>query len=60
MTIDGKIRDQNLQYDLTEKEQKYQQYCWVKLTNMNILQEKKYYLLTKLKLQTKLNLLILL
>ena len=60
MTIDGKIRDQNLQYDLTEKEQKYQQFCWVKLTNMNILQEKKYYLLTKLKLQTKLNLLILL
>ena len=60
MTIDGKIRDQNLQYDLMEKEQKYQQYSWVKLTNMNILQEKKYYLLTKLKLQTKLNLLILL
>ena len=60
MTIDGKIRDQNLQYDLMEKEQKYQQYSWVKLTNMNILQENKYYLLTKLKLQTKLNLLILL
>ena len=60
MTIDGKIRDQNLQYDLMEKEQKYQQYSWVKLTNMNILQEKKYYYLTKLKLQTKLNLLILL
>ena len=60
MTIDGKIRDQNLQYDLMEKEQKYKQYSWVKLTNMNILQEKKYYLLTKLKLQTKLNLLILL
>ena len=43
MTTDDKIRDEKLQYELTEKLQKYQHYHQVKL-NMNILLVKKYYL----------------
>ena len=35
---------------LTEKQQKYLHYCRVKLINTNILQVKKYYLLTKAEL----------
>ena len=41
---------------LKEKKQKYQQYNQVKLINMNILQVKKYYLLSKAKRENKLNL----
>ena len=39
MTIDDKIRDEKLQYDI--KQQKYQHYHQVKLINMNILHAKK-------------------
>ena len=45
MTIDEEIRDEKLQYDIKEKQQKYQLYHQVKLMNVNILQVKKYYLL---------------
>ena len=41
---------------LKEKQQKYQQYNQVKLINMNILEAKKYYLLSKPKRENKLNL----
>ena len=47
MTIDEKIRDEKLQYDINRKMQKYQHYHHLKLINMNILYEKKYYLLIK-------------
>ena len=39
-----RLRDEKLQYDITEKQQKYQLYHQVK---SNILQGKKYYLLVK-------------
>ena len=45
MTIDDKIRDKN--FILTENRKKYQRYHQVNLINMNILQVKKYCLLTK-------------
>ena len=45
MTIDDEIRDEKLQYDVKEKQQKYQLYHQVKLMNVNILQVKKYYML---------------
>ena len=45
MTIDDKIRDENCNMILTEKQQK--QHHLEKLINMNILQVKKYYLLIK-------------
>ena len=35
---------------LTEKQQKYKHYSRVKLINMNILQEKNYYLLIRIEL----------
>ena len=47
MTTDDKIRDKNRIIILTEEQQKYRQYHPEKLINMNILQVKKYYLLTK-------------
>ena len=37
MTIEDKIRDENLQCDIKEKQQKYQYYNQVKLINMNVL-----------------------
>ena len=49
MTIDDKIRGKKLQYDITEKLQKYQHYHLEKLTNVNILQVKKYYFLIKVE-----------
>ena len=49
MTINDKIRDENCDTILTEKQQNYQFYHQVKLINMNILQVKKYYLLIKSK-----------
>ena len=42
MTIDIILEMKNSNMILTEKQQKYQDYHQVKLTNMNILQEKKY------------------
>ena len=47
MTVDDKIRDEKLQYDFTEKRQKYKHYHLEKLMNKNILQLKKYHLLIK-------------
>ena len=43
--MDGKIRDENYNAILTEKQQKYLLYYQVKLININILQVKIYYLL---------------
>ena len=45
MTIDDKIRDETLQYDINREAKKYQLYYDITLRNMNILQVKKYYLL---------------
>ena len=45
MTIDDKISDQKLQYDLTEKQQKCQHSHVERLLNMNNLHVKKYCLL---------------
>ena len=47
MTIDDKIRDENYNMILTEKQQKYQLYHLEKLINMNILQVKKYCFMIK-------------
>ena len=48
MTIDDKIRDEKLQYDINSAAAKKPAlYHQVKLKNMNILQVKKYYLLIK-------------
>ena len=45
MTIDGKIGDQKLQYDLNREAAKISTLSSGKIINMNILQVKKYYLL---------------
>ena len=46
MTIDDKIKEKKLQYDiLTEKQQKNQRCHLDKSINMNFLQAQKYYLL---------------
>ena len=37
MTIDGKIRDENLQYNINKEATKNQFYHQIKLINMNIL-----------------------
>ena len=42
-----KLEMKNYNMILTEKQQKYQHYHLEKLINMNILQVKKYFLLTK-------------
>ena len=47
MTIDDKIRDEKLQYDINREQQKYQHYHLEKLINMIILQVKNYFLLIK-------------
>ena len=47
MIIGDKIRDEKNNMELTEKKQKYQNYHYVKLISMNILQVKKHYLLIK-------------
>ena len=41
----NKIRDENLQYDITEKQRIHQHYHLEKLINMNILQVKEFCLL---------------
>ena len=50
MTIDDKIRDEKLQYNINRKATKMSHYHQVKLVKINILQVKKYYLLIKLEL----------
>ena len=47
MTIDDKIRDENLQYDNNKEAAKISALSSGKLINMNILQMKKYRLLIK-------------
>ena len=51
MTIDDKIRDERLQYDINREAAKIPAlsilYCISALINMNILQVKKYHLLIK-------------
>ena len=49
MTIDDKIRDEKLQYDINRKAAKYLHYYWTILIYMNILKMKKYYLLIKVE-----------
>ena len=43
MAINDQIRDEKLQYDIIEKQPKYQLYHQVKFINMNILLVKVYY-----------------
>ena len=45
MAIDDKVRDENCNMILTEKQQKNQHYYLEKLININILQVKMYCLL---------------
>ena len=47
MTIDDKIRDKKLQYDIKREAAKYQHYYLEELINMSILQARKYCLLIK-------------
>ena len=47
MTIDDKIRDEKIHYDINREAEKYQSYNLKNFINMNILQVKKYYLLIK-------------
>ena len=49
MTIDDKIRDEKLQCDINRELTKISALLFGKLRNMNILQVKKYYHLTKLE-----------
>ena len=46
-TINDKIRDEKLQYGINIEAAKYQLYNQVKFINVNILQMRKYCLLTK-------------
>ena len=57
MKIDDKIKNENYNTALTEKQQIYLPYREVKLMNVKILQAKKYYLSFKSKLLKKLGLL---
>ena len=50
MIIDDKITNEKLQHDINRKAAKIYALSLVKLTNMNILQTKKYYLIIKVKL----------
>ena len=47
MTIDDRIRDEKLQYDINRQARKISALLSEKLINMNFLQAKKYYLLIK-------------
>ena len=49
MTINDKIRDEKLQYDINREAAKLSAYHLEKLININILQVKNYYLLIKEK-----------
>ena len=60
MIIDDKNRAEKLHYNINrQKQQKYQHYHQVKVMNINTSQVKKYYLMIKSELQSKLSLLIL-
>ena len=56
MTNDSKIRDDKVQYVITEIQSKYKPSHQPKLKNMNILLMKKYYLRFKVEWSKKLNL----
>ena len=56
MTINDKIRDEKLQYDINREAANLSAYHLEKLININILQVKNYYLLIKEKKQNKLSL----
>ena len=47
MTIDSKIRDEKLPYNIEREAAKISAYCLEKQINMNILQVKKNWLLIK-------------
>ena len=47
MTIDDKIRDEKLQYNINKEAEIYHHYHLEKRININILLVKKYYLLIK-------------
>ena len=47
MTIDDKIRDEKLQYDINREAAKTSALPFRKLINMNIFQVQKYYFLIK-------------
>ena len=49
MTINDKIRDEKLQYDINRKAAKLSAYHLEKLININMSQVKNYYLLIKEK-----------
>ena len=49
MTINDKIRDEKLQYDINREAANLSAYHLEKLININILQVKNYYLLIKEK-----------
>ena len=49
MSVDDKIRNEKLQYDINRQAAKYQHYHQEKLIYMNMLQVKKYYLVIKNK-----------
>ena len=56
MTIDDKIRDEKLQYNINREAVKKSALSSGKLINMNFLQVKKYYLLIKERWWNKLSL----
>ena len=47
MTIDDKVKDEKLQYDINRETAKISVHHLEKLINMNFLQVKKYYFLIK-------------
>ena len=49
MTIDEKIRDKKLQYNIKRETSKISVFSSSELINMNMLHVKKYYLLIKVK-----------
>ena len=56
MTIDDKIRDEKLQYDINKEAAKISALSSGKLINMNILQLSNYCFLIKSKQQSKISL----
>ena len=56
MTIDEKIRDKKLQYNIKREASKISVFSSSELINMNMLHVKKYYLLIKVKWHKKLDL----
>ena len=56
MIIDDRLKIEKLKYDINREAAKISTYPQVKLMNINILQLKKYYHLTKVEQQKKQNL----